>query len=86
MATSSPGLIFPSANSTYTRFTATLTEDRIFLSFNFACRDSRIWNSSGIESEVDSSGKGRFSAINPVASFADAKYRILKVWFSVLEG
>lgn len=81
MATSSPGLIFPSANSTYSRFIATLTDDRIFLSFSFACRDSRIWNSSGIESEVDSTGNWTFSVANPVASFADAKYSILKVCF-----
>jgi len=79
MATSSPGLIFPSANSTYTRFTATLTDDRIFFSFSFACRNSRIWNSAGIDRELDSSGKGIFSVANPAASFADAKYRILKV-------
>jgi hypothetical protein len=75
IATSSPGFTVPTEASTYSRLTATATDERIFFSFSLECRDSRIWNKSLIESDSDASGKGMFSVLIPVASLADAKYR-----------
>ena len=76
IATSSSGLILPFENSTYCRFTATATDDRIFFSLSFGWRASNILNNSWTDNDVSdsvASGKGMISVETPVASFADAK-------------
>lgn len=80
MATSSPGFTVPVEMSTYSKLTATATDERIFFSFSLECRDSKIWNKSWIESDSDDPGKGMFSVLIPVASLADAKYRTFNVY------
>ena len=72
-ATSSPAFIFPFSSSTYSKFTATAIDDKIFFSLSFECRDSRMSKSSEMEIESVDSGNRIFSLVIPVASFTDAK-------------
>lgn len=73
IATSSPACTIPSPISTYSRFTATATEDKIFFCFNFGCKVSSVSNNCAIDISAASSVKVISSEVLPVASFAEAK-------------
>ena len=84
IATSSPAEIVPVSRSIYSRFMATATDERIFFCASLGCSCSRRWKKSLIvRLHFDGSGKVMVSVERPVASFAEAKYRTLKVFLSI---
>ena len=87
IATSSLGEMVAVSRSIYSRFIATATAERIFFCASLGCLCSRSAKKS-LMVRVDSEGSGRaiVSADRPVASFADAKYRTLKVCVLKMKG
>jgi hypothetical protein len=87
IATSSLGEMVAVSRSMYSRFIATATAERIFFCASLGCFCSRSAKKSLIvRVDLEGSGNAIVSVDRPVVSFADAKYRTLKVCLLKMEG